>query len=851
MKIVGMLAVFFLSNTLQAVHNSSPTDIKKFHRQKLLTTKFDEFDVDFSVSTINIHGDSVIRSILVVDGIPVEGADAVFKNDLLRNFTYLNNSALLNATKFNLSVADALQIVLQKFSEFPPFNPYVEKLDGMFSNVLLYHFGKLRPTYKLRPRTFSIFQLKDFYVAADNGEILKIEPAAQFISAPAKAFLYSPSAHPIEARELKNVELKNLLSLEENEHLNGEFLDVRTCCRYFTCPGESSCDDDKKRCALKSHKNAQQRREMLEISSDSLGLNTALEKIYFDVPRCTFLPFAKANRNENSTLGFFYKPTEDADIYSEMDAFSEIQVYFSMMSFFNHIRSLLGDPTWCLREAAMSCDENGNILLNENGTPKNRYRVFVNQLIPNVRGHAFQSDKDAFLAQISTGKGSKQYPIVIEGMVRIGNAAFIPALSTLKKNTPRVDEIFSDLIKPYDHNVFFQGERDFAYDGDVVFHEFMHAIIATMMQNGKLNTLGLDKFGINSESGALNEGWADYFTAAFTKKPLIGKYASTDEINKETGLRNIDNDLSCPANIIGEIHNDSLIWSGALWEIRQKIAADLSKDAALDFDRVVLTSLAMAQSDENFKNASKQLIKNIEEKPTLGLGIAEKALAILKKRGAIDCFKVFPLSEVNSKNKVTYKEKNLIFVPSKINIGLKNYAPSGMQAEIAIPAGAKKILISWHQYFGDTTAINDSEEATPTKNVEPLGVIMSLDKPINWRFLDASSLADVAEEEHRAFYGDGAWHIEKEIQLNDCEQAQLYISFLSHDFQYILSNIKVGFGMDFEKDQQNCDYRMRNHNNISFEKEAEQAGCSNKQNADFFFLSLVFAILTQRNKYKK
>ena len=79
--------------------------------------------------------------------------------------------------------------------------------------------------------------------------------------------------------------------------------------------------------------------------------------------------------------------------------------------------------------------------------------------------------------------------------MRIGNAAFVPALSMLKTTKPRADEILSDLIKNYDHNVFFQGDRDFAYDGDVVFHEFMHAVTASLIN--KLNAMGINAWGSN------------------------------------------------------------------------------------------------------------------------------------------------------------------------------------------------------------------------------------------------------------------------------------------------------------------------------------------------------------------
>ena len=83
---------------------------------------------------------------------------------------------------------------------------------------------------------------------------------------------------------------------------------------------------------------------------------------------------------------------------------------------------------------------------------------------------------------------------------------------------------FTDILG-YDDGGLFMGQGsngDFAYDGDVLYHELGHAIVAQVgaLQSGNL----LDSTGVNSSPGALNEGYADYFSSAITGDPVVGGY---------------------------------------------------------------------------------------------------------------------------------------------------------------------------------------------------------------------------------------------------------------------------------------------------------------------------------------
>lgn len=814
----------------------------------------DQKPLPFITKTITVAGQSIIRSTPLIDGIITEGLTEVFTDS--RHFDQFQQ-APTNKPKasFRLNPAEGVEKALYQQAYSLVQNPYVEKIEGMYEPVWLSHFGELRPTFKVRPPTISVFDLKDIYVDAETGEILRVDDVAQLapMHAPAHLFVYSPTSEDIRT-DVKPVMLKNLVNIEENGFLQGQYINVRTCCKYYVCPDDGPCTDREKRCAHKSHSNAQQNRELLELPTQTLGLDPLLSMaptLTVDTVRCTYLPFAKAGfKNSNSNvLGFFDAPIDDSSPESEMDRFSEIQAYFSMSSFFNHIRTLLDDPTWCLRKEAMLCNKDGSPVLDDNKRPKKPYNVFVNQMIPDMKIDSNnQFDEDNFLSQIKAGKGTPDNPIKLDQFARIGNAAFIPALSTLKSTTPRADEILSDLIKPYDHNVFFQGDRDFAYDGDVVFHEFMHAITTSLIS--KINTLGLDKWGINSEPGGLNEGWADYFSASFTNKPGVGEYASTKDGFGETSLRNIDNTTSCPHDVIGESHHDSLIWSGALWEIRKHVANNQS--LVLEFDRAVLASLAQATITEDFATQSQKLINSIRSRPQLGEKLARLAEDILDKRGLIDCFRAYTLSAVDETNQLSSRSKNFMFIASKNQIGLKNYAPGTMQLEIGIPAGATHVTVSWRQFLAGTGALLGSE-VTPktTKNAKSLEFITSLEVPIVWKFSGAHAIAlrgdeNIGQTAQKAIYQDGSWRASIPLSLAPCDQKTMYLSFLSSDFKYVLENIQVSFVHDKTKDLSACDFA----GNRRITKIPPFSGCSQKtEHIDYMILMALLLLVERYRRY--
>ena len=129
-----------------------------------------------------------------------------------------------------------------------------------------------------------------------------------------------------------------------------------------------------------------------------------------------------------------------------------------------------------------------------------------------------------------------------------------------------------------------QGYKPFAASLDVVGHEMTHGVVE--------HTANLLGFG---QSGALNEGFADYFGNAIengalgipTASPasgLMGQDLCTNTTGAACAIRDL-NKLRTTKQFDGEVHDDSTIASGAFWDTREILGDTLG-------DRVMYRVLA-------------------------------------------------------------------------------------------------------------------------------------------------------------------------------------------------------------------------------------------------------------------
>jgi hypothetical protein len=120
------------------------------------------------------------------------------------------------------------------------------------------------------------------------------------------------------------------------------------------------------------------------------------------------------------------------------------------------------------------------------------------------------------------------------------------------------------------------------HDPTIVGHELGHVLFNHMRQRRALE--GFQWF-------AVNEGYADYFSAAYFKDPFVGRIWKVDKTAAPYLRRLIDNPKVSDEAYSQEIHAFSIIWSSSLWRIRERLLKDFGAKPN-DVDRVMLYSIA-------------------------------------------------------------------------------------------------------------------------------------------------------------------------------------------------------------------------------------------------------------------
>jgi Zn-dependent metalloprotease len=137
-------------------------------------------------------------------------------------------------------------------------------------------------------------------------------------------------------------------------------------------------------------------------------------------------------------------------------------------------------------------------------------------------------------------------------------------------------------------------DRDSSVDADVVFHEYGHGISNRLIGNGSTALSG-------TQSGAMGEGWSDYWAFTINGDGAIGEYVVANTI----GIRRAA--YSVPAAAVHdsyadvcaggcEVHNDGEVWAATLWDLRAQLGATIT-------DRLVLNGMKFTPIRPSFLNA--------------------------------------------------------------------------------------------------------------------------------------------------------------------------------------------------------------------------------------------------------
>ena len=116
-------------------------------------------------------------------------------------------------------------------------------------------------------------------------------------------------------------------------------------------------------------------------------------------------------------------------------------------------------------------------------------------------------------------------------------------------------------------------DLDSDYDGEVVLHEYGHGV-SNRLVGAKVSTNCLNR----SQSGAMGEGWSDYFSISYYNNPVEGAYLTQDPVK---GVRRFSYEgypytYEDIGNAGYEVHMDGEIWAATLWDLRQSLGQTIA-----------------------------------------------------------------------------------------------------------------------------------------------------------------------------------------------------------------------------------------------------------------------------------
>jgi hypothetical protein len=256
-------------------------------------------------------------------------------------------------------------------------------------------------------------------------------------------------------------------------------------------------------------------------------------------------------------------------------------------------------------------------------------------------------------------------------------------------------------------------------------------------------------------------------TLFVTDDPQIGDYVT----NAVSGAgRTLDNAATCPRDITGLPHPDSLPLSGALYEARRLVAGSGAERAA--FDAAVFAAQQALGADADFGTAA--ALTEMELDLALGPDAADAAARVFDERGVSDCARrVLDATGGKAFHRMPgdFREDGAAFsVPGPFQF---RYQLEQRAASIAVDIGVYDVFVTDPALIGASIAIRAG------------------DQPIRWVAEDDSFRGDFDASEPLALAEDrsargvltgpfepGIYHLQV---INHGVDAQLRNLTLSHD----------------------------------------------------------------------
>jgi len=246
--------------------------------------------------------------------------------------------------------------------------------------------------------------------------------------------------------------------------------------------------------------------------------------------------------------------------------------------------------------------------------------------------------------------------------------------------------------------VIYQGQNaDFAYDGPVLWHEFGHGVIHSTSNWDTI--VSFDSRSSNNESSALNEGMADVISAMVGKHPVIGEYVGPRIDPTMSAIRDIDNTFKCPDVLWGESHQDSMHFTGAIWEARKQF---LGTDDGDTFDAAIYAALVTFPPDVNFESAATLVTNAVVAAFPARADARTVVEGIFTARGVKGCSKVLDITSTLDTPRPYYGISGTAFA----GVAQGSSVPGPYQFKIHAPNGMKSVTLSaLMQTFGNNSRL--------------------------------------------------------------------------------------------------------------------------------------------------
>jgi MYXO-CTERM domain-containing protein len=283
---------------------------------------------------------------------------------------------------------------------------------------------------------------------------------------------------------------------------------------------------------------------------------------------------------------------------------------------------------------------------------------------------------------------------------------------------------------------------DFAYDGEVVYHEFGHAVMFSI--SPELSFGFVDEYGWNPTPGGLHEGFADLMSVFVTGSPLIGEYAGQalrdlygEFLEEGEAIRNVANDARCPDRLIGQSHHDSAAFTGAVWEARELFAGD--PETLELFEAAVFGAQRGLGAFGHYGDAVQLILLELEwtllvHEYLVGPPPAsvDEVAEVFERRGVLDCARV-----VDAAGGIA--EQMLVGAYVFFDDTQDVHVPGPMQVRYQLEEPAERIVVDVEELFD---YFFDDPELADLFEVRVDVVLKAGEEPIRWKATGSRYAAD-------------------------------------------------------------------------------------------------------------